>query len=65
MLNNICIEEDLLGIREVLVDVYYGVYILRVIENFYISNNKISDIFEFVCGMVMVKKVVVMVNKEL
>lgn len=65
MLNNIRIEEDLLGIREVLVDVYYGVYILRAIENFYISNNKISDIFEFVRGMVMVKKVVVMVNKEL
>lgn len=56
MLNNIRIEEDLLGTREVPADAYYGVHTLRAIENFYISNNKISDIPEFVRGMVMVKK---------
>ncbi|MGQ7173805.1 aspartate ammonia-lyase, partial [Escherichia sp. R-CC3] len=54
MSNNIRIEEDLLGTREVPADAYYGVHTLRAIENFYISNNKISDIPEFVRGMVMV-----------
>ncbi|SUB18807.1 Aspartate ammonia-lyase [Pantoea agglomerans] len=56
MANNIRIEEDLLGMREVPADAYYGVHTLRAIENFYISNSKISDIPEFVRGMVMVKK---------
>ena len=65
MLNNIRIEEDLLGTREVPADAYYGVHTLRAIENFYISNNKISDIPEFVRGMVMVKKAAAMANKEL
>ena len=37
---------------------------LRAIENFYISNNKISDIPEFVRGMVMVKKAAAMANKD-
>ncbi len=54
MSNNIRIEEDLLG-TEVPAEAYYGVHTLRAIENFYISNNKISDIPEFVRGMVMVK----------
>ena len=40
MSNNIRIEEDLLGTREVPADAYYGVHTLRAIENFYISNNK-------------------------
>ncbi|MDO7996592.1 aspartate ammonia-lyase, partial [Enterococcus faecium] len=65
MSNNIRIEEDLLGTREVTADAYYGVHTLRAIENFYISNNKISDIPEFVSGMVMVKKAAAMANKEL
>lgn len=56
MSNNIRIEEDLLGTVEVPAEAYYGVHTLRAIENFYISNNKISDIPEFVRGMVMVKK---------
>jgi Aspartate ammonia-lyase len=56
MSNNIRIEEDLLGTREVPADAYYGVHTLRAIENFYISNSKISDVPEFVRGMVMVKK---------
>ncbi len=65
MSNNIRIEEDLLGTGEVPADAYYGVHTLRAIENFYISNNKISDIPEFVRGMVMVKKAAAMANKEL
>ncbi len=65
MSNNIRIEEDLLGTREVPADAYYGVHTLRAIENFYISNSKISDVPEFVRGMVMVKKAAAMANKEL
>ncbi len=65
MSNNIRIEENMLGYREVPADAYYGVHTLRAIENFYISNNKISDIPEFVRGMVMVKKAAAMANKEL
>ena len=64
MLNNIRIEEDLLGTREVPADAYYGVHTLRAIENFYISNSKISDIPEFVRGMVMVKKAAALANKS-
>ncbi|WP_029686520.1 aspartate ammonia-lyase [Tatumella saanichensis] len=65
MVNNIRIEEDLLGMREVPADAYYGIHTLRAIENFYISNSKISDIPEFVRGMVMVKKAAAMANREL
>ncbi|WP_264628898.1 lyase family protein, partial [Candidatus Symbiopectobacterium sp. NZEC135] len=59
------IEEDLLGNREVPADAYYGIHTLRAIENFYISNHKISDIPEFVRGMVMVKKAAALANREL
>ncbi|MEI1604789.1 hypothetical protein QJN73_25650, partial [Escherichia coli] len=48
MSNNIRIEEDLLGTREVPADAYYGVHTLRAIENFYISNNKFRNITDFV-----------------
>ncbi|WP_413735487.1 aspartate ammonia-lyase [Sodalis sp. RH21] len=65
MANTIRIEEDLLGTREVPFDAYYGIHTLRAIENFYISNTKISDIPEFVRGMVMVKKAAALANKEL
>lgn len=65
MSKNTRIEEDLLGTREVPADAYYGIHTLRAIENFYISNNKISDIPEFVRGMVMVKKAAALANREL
>ena len=65
MINNIRIEEDLLGMREVPKNAYYGIHTLRAIENFYISNSKIHDIPEFVRGMVMVKKAAAMANKKL
>ena len=65
MSENIRIEEDLLGSREVPADAYYGIHTLRAIENFYISNSKISDIPEFVRGMVMVKKAAALANREL
>lgn len=65
MTNNVRIEEDLLGTREIPSDVYYGIHTLRAIENFYISNSKIRDIPEFIRGMVLVKKAAALANYEL
>jgi len=65
MSNNIRIEEDLLGTREVPAEAYYCIHNLRAIKNFYISNSNINDVSEFVRDMVMVKKAVAMANKEL
>ncbi len=59
------IEEDLLGKREVPSDVYWGIHTLRAVENFNISNVTISDVPEFVRGMVMVKKATALANGEL
>lgn len=59
------IEEDLLGERHVPSDAYYGIHTLRAIENFNISNVTISDVPEFVRGMVMTKKAAALANKEL
>ncbi|WP_394243537.1 aspartate ammonia-lyase [Vibrio astriarenae] len=59
------VEEDLLGQRHVPTDAYYGIHTLRAIENFNISNVTISDVPEFVKGMVMTKKAATLANKEL
>ncbi|MFV0574755.1 MAG: aspartate ammonia-lyase [Vibrio sp.] len=59
------IEEDLLGTREVPVEAYYGIHTVRAIENFNISNSTISDVPEFVRGMVMTKKAAALANKEI
>lgn len=59
------IEEDLLGQRQVPADAYYGIHTLRAIENFNISRTTISDVPEFVRGMVFTKKAAAMANKEL
>ncbi|AGH38752.1 Aspartate ammonia-lyase [Bibersteinia trehalosi USDA-ARS-USMARC-188] len=59
------IEVDLLGERKVPNDVYWGIHTLRAIENFNISKNVISDVPEFVRGMVMVKKATALANGEL
>ena len=53
MSNQVRIEEDLLGQREVPADAYYGIHTLRAIENFNISNATISSEPEFVRGMIM------------
>ncbi|WP_032092369.1 aspartate ammonia-lyase [Necropsobacter rosorum] len=58
-------EVDLLGEREVPADAYWGIHTLRAVENFKISNMTISDIPEFVRGMVMVKKATALANGEL
>lgn len=59
------IEHDLLGEREVPNSAYWGIHTLRAIENFNISNVTISDVPEFVRGMVMVKKATALANGEL
>ena len=59
------IEEDLLGDRHVPADAYWGIHTLRAVENFNISQTTISDVPEFVRGMVFTKKAAAMANKEL
>ena len=58
-------EVDLLGEREVPADAYWGIHTLRAVENFNISKVTISDVPEFVRGMVMVKKAAALANGEL
>lgn len=58
-------EVDLLGERDVPADVYWGIHTLRAVENFKISHATISDVPEFVKGMVMVKKATALANGEL
>lgn len=64
-MSNVRIEQDLLGEREVPYEVYWGIHTLRAVENFNISAMTISDIPEFVRGMVMVKKATALANGEL
>ncbi|MCI5764451.1 aspartate ammonia-lyase [Actinobacillus porcinus] len=64
-MSNTRIEVDLLGEREVSNEVYWGIHTLRAVENFNISNVTISDVPEFVRGMVMVKKATALANGEL
>ncbi|MGL5336415.1 MAG: aspartate ammonia-lyase [Enterovibrio sp.] len=59
------IEEDLLGERQIPGDAYYGIHTLRAVENFNISNDTISDVPEFIRGMVFTKKAAAMANSEL
>ncbi|HDV7283404.1 TPA: aspartate ammonia-lyase [Mannheimia haemolytica] len=64
-MSDVRIEHDLLGEREVPNSAYWGIHTLRAIENFNISNVTISDVPEFVRGMVMVKKATALANGEL
>ncbi len=65
MSKNVRIEEDLLGQREIPADTYYGIHTLRAMENFNITSTTISDVPEFVRGMVYTKKAAALANKEL
>ncbi|QIW15692.1 aspartate ammonia-lyase [Pasteurellaceae bacterium RH1A] len=64
-MSDVRIEVDLLGEREVPNEAYWGIHTLRAVENFKISKNVISDVPEFVRGMVMVKKATALANGEL
>ncbi len=64
-MSRIRVEEDLLGTREVPADAYYGVHTVRAVENFPIGSASISDIPDFVRGMVMVKKAAALANHEM
>lgn len=64
-MKDVRVEVDLLGEREVPNNAYWGIHTLRAIENFNISRNTISDVPEFVRGMVMVKKATALANGEL
>lgn len=59
------VEEDLLGTREVPAEAYYGIHTVRAVENFPIASNTISEIPDFVRGMVMVKKAAALANLEM
>ncbi|OAM28388.1 MULTISPECIES: aspartate ammonia-lyase [Eikenella] len=58
-------EHDLLGERSIPADAYWGIHTLRAMENFQISGQKISDVPQFVRGMVMVKKAAAQANGDL
>lgn len=49
------IESDLLGEKSISNNVYYGVQTLRALENFKISNQKLSDEREFIKALGIVK----------
>ena len=59
------VEEDLLGTKEVPADAYYGIHTVRAVENFPIAPTTISDVPDFVRGMVMVKKAAALANLEM
>jgi len=59
------IEEDLLGRKEVPADAYYGVHTVRAMENFQLTNQTLSDVPEFIRGMVLTKKAAALANGEL
>lgn len=59
------LEEDLLGIKEVPEDAYFGVHTVRAVENFQLSRTTVNMIPEFIHGMVQVKKAAAMANRRL
>lgn len=59
------VESDLLGPREIPNDKLYGVQTLRGIENFRISNFKLSDYPEFIAGLAITKMAAAIANREL
>ncbi len=59
------IETDLLGKREIEGDLYYGIHTQRALENFQISQAKISDYPLFIKGLVITKKSCASANGDL
>lgn len=61
--NNIRIESDFLGHKEVPIEAYYGVQTLRAIENFPITGYRIDE--QLIKAMGMVKKAAAQANIEI
>ena len=59
------IETDLLGSREISCDALYGVQTLRGIENFQISNFRLSQYPEFINGLAITKMAAATANRQL
>lgn len=58
-------EEDLLGVRDIPAEAYYGIHTLRASENFKISAEKISDMPDLIYGLVCTKKAAAIANMTL
>ena len=59
------VESDLLGELEVPVDAYYGIQTKRGIDNYKVSNLKMSDFPEYIIAMGYIKLAAVEANHEL
>lgn len=62
---NTRIESDLLGKAEIDDSKYFGIHTLRALQNFKISNSRISDYPLFVKSLVITKKACALANGEL
>lgn len=62
---NFRLETDLLGELQVPAEAYYGVQTQRAINNYQISNTKMSDYPDFIVAMAYVKKAAALANAEL
>lgn len=58
-------EKDLLGFKEIPAHCYYGVQTLRAIENFNLSQNKLSQFPAFIKALAMVKAACAQANFKL
>lgn len=58
-------EHDFIGELEIDDDVYYGIQTLRAVENFHITNEKLSDFPIFINAIAQVKKAAALANCEL
>ncbi len=59
------VEKDLLGEKKIPANAYYGVQAARAMENFKISNDKVSDYREFVKALGLVKLAAARANHKL
>jgi aspartate ammonia-lyase len=62
-MENMRIEKDLLGMKEVPIDAYYGIQTLRAVENFPITG--IPPHKELIRGLAAVKKAAAMANRDI
>lgn len=58
-------EHDFIGELEIDNSLYYGVQTFRAVENFHISNSKLSDYPGFIKALAQVKKAAALANLEL